>query len=118
MSSGFTGRTARGGAAAGRSWSGTPSTSSEPCRSAGLPDPFTTADLAQALRRPRRLAQQATYCLRVAEVIDVAGKQRNSIAYRLMASRDGAIAPGLYDPAMDSPLRSPSVDRAAAGPKP
>jgi hypothetical protein len=85
---------------------------------ADLPDPFTTADLARGLRCPRRLAQQAAYCLRVAEVIDVAGKQRHAVAYRFRASRDEAMADDLYDPAMDSPLRAPSVDRSEAGAKP
>jgi len=57
-----------------------------------LPDPFTTADLALALGCPRRLAQQAAYCLRVAEVIDVAGKRRHAVEYRLAATRGGSAA--------------------------
>jgi len=50
----------------------------------GLPAPFTTADLAAKLGRPRRLAQQMTYCLRVAEVIAAAGKKGNAIEYRIV----------------------------------
>lgn len=46
-----------------------------------LPDPFTTADLAAALGRPRRLAQQAAYCLRESGAITVAGKRGNAILY-------------------------------------
>lgn len=46
-----------------------------------LPDPFTTADVASALSRPRRLAQQATYCLRNAGVIRAVGKQGNAVRY-------------------------------------
>jgi len=49
---------------------------------ATLPDPFTTAELAAALGRSRRLAQQMAYCLRQAGVIVIAGKQGNAIAYR------------------------------------
>lgn len=42
---------------------------------------FTTADLAQALGRQRRLAQQMTYCLRRAGVIEAEGKVGNAIVY-------------------------------------
>ena len=42
---------------------------------------FTTADLAAALGRPRRLAQQMTYCLRGAGVIEMVGKEGNAIVY-------------------------------------
>ena len=48
-----------------------------------LPTTFTTADLAKAMRKPRRLAQQATYCLRKMGVITSVGKQGRSVAYRL-----------------------------------
>jgi hypothetical protein len=80
-----------------------------------LPDPFTTAELADGLGCPRRIAQQAAYCLRVAEVIEVAGKRRHSVEYRLSATRDGSKALDLYDPAMESPLYTPTVDRSEAG---
>ena len=46
-----------------------------------LPLQFTTADLATAVRRPRRLAQQMTFCLRHAGVIDATGKQGNAVVY-------------------------------------
>ena len=47
----------------------------------GLAEPFSTADLAQAIRRPRRLAQRMAYCLRKMRVIDLAGKQGNAMLY-------------------------------------
>ena len=53
----------------------------------GLPDPFTSADLALALRCPRRLAQQSAYCLRAAEVIVAVGKQQHSLAYLIAPPR-------------------------------
>jgi hypothetical protein len=53
---------------------------------AGLPDEFTTADLAACLGRPRRLAQQMTYCLRHAGVVDIVGKQGNAIVHRRSAA--------------------------------
>lgn len=46
-----------------------------------VPQQFTTAELAAVLRRPRRLAQQMTYCLRRVGVIDVVGKDGNAIVY-------------------------------------
>lgn len=46
-----------------------------------VPQRFTTVDVADALGRPRRLAQQMTYCLRRAGVIDMVGKERNAIVY-------------------------------------
>ena len=50
---------------------------------AGLADSFTTADLATELGRPRRVAQQMAYCLRVAEIIVAVGKRGNAVEYRL-----------------------------------
>jgi hypothetical protein len=47
----------------------------------GLPDPFTTADLAQALSQPRYLMQKMAYCLRKMGAVDVAGKRGNAILY-------------------------------------
>ncbi|MDJ0923530.1 MAG: hypothetical protein QNJ77_03125 [Acidimicrobiia bacterium] len=49
----------------------------------GLPDPFTTADIAAAAGCPRRLAQATTYCLRHAGAIEPVGKRGNTIEYRL-----------------------------------
>jgi hypothetical protein len=48
---------------------------------AALPQPFTTADLARALGRPRRLAQRMAYCLREMGVLQVEGKRRNAMLY-------------------------------------
>lgn len=48
----------------------------------GLPDPFTTADLADGLGRPLRLAQQMAYCLRTTGVIVADGKRGRSVQYR------------------------------------
>lgn len=42
---------------------------------------FTTADLASALGRRRRLAQQMTYCLRHVGAIEMVGKTGNAIVY-------------------------------------
>jgi hypothetical protein len=46
-----------------------------------LPQEFTTADLAATLGGTRRLAQQMTYCLRSAGVIEMVGKTGNAIVY-------------------------------------
>jgi hypothetical protein len=48
----------------------------------GLPDTFTTADLAEALGRPRRLAQRMAYCLRKMQVVDPVGKKGRAVLYR------------------------------------
>lgn len=47
----------------------------------GLPDPFTTADLAKGLGRSRHVAQEVAYCLRVADAIETAGRGRQGILY-------------------------------------
>lgn len=47
-----------------------------------LPGEFTTAELAAGLGRPRRLAQQLTYCLRQLGGIEMVDKRGNSIVYR------------------------------------
>ena len=46
-----------------------------------LPERFTTADLAAAMRRPRRLGQQAAYCLHACDVVQIVGKEGNAIVY-------------------------------------
>jgi hypothetical protein len=46
-----------------------------------LPEPFTTADLAAAIGRPRRLAQKMAYCLREMGTIDPAGKRGRAVLY-------------------------------------
>ena len=48
----------------------------------GLPEEFTTSDLAHGLGRPRRLAQQMAYCLRHAGVVEVVGKRGNAHLHR------------------------------------
>ena len=47
----------------------------------GLAEPFTTADLARALAKPRRLAQRMAYCLRGLGVLEAVGKRGNAILY-------------------------------------
>lgn len=54
---------------------------------AAVRDEFTTADLAAALSRPRRLAQQMAYCLRKAGLIEAVGKSGRSILYVRMPDR-------------------------------
>lgn len=46
-----------------------------------LVEPFTTADLAVAIGRPRRLAQRMAYCLREIDIISQAGKRGNALLY-------------------------------------
>ena len=46
-----------------------------------LEEPFTTASLAAAIGRPRRLAQQIAYCLRSTDTIRIAGKTGNTLEY-------------------------------------
>jgi hypothetical protein len=48
---------------------------------ANLPTPFTTADLASAMARPRRLAQRMAYCLREMGVLEPTGKRGNNLLY-------------------------------------
>jgi len=47
-----------------------------------LPEPFTTADVAQAGGQPRWLAQKMAYCLRKMGAIRQEGKRRNALLYR------------------------------------
>ena len=54
---------------------------------AALPEPFTTLDLARAMRSPRRLGQQAAFCFRKAGVSEVCGKTGNALLYRRAAKR-------------------------------
>jgi len=48
---------------------------------ASLPQPFTTADLAEAGGHPRFLARKIAYCLREMGAIRVAGKKGNAVLY-------------------------------------
>lgn len=50
---------------------------------AGLPDPFTTADLATGLGRSRHLAREVAYCLREAGVLRTTGRTSSGIEYEL-----------------------------------
>lgn len=56
----------------------------------GLPGVFTTGDLAKALERPRRAAQQMAYCLRETGLIETVGKQGNAFEYRVNQTCPGA----------------------------
>lgn len=47
----------------------------------GLPDAFATADLAAAIGRPRRVAQQFAYCLRKGGCIEQVGARGNARLY-------------------------------------
>lgn len=49
---------------------------------AKLPVEFTTAHLANAMRSPRRLGQQAAFCFRAAGVCEICGKAGNALVYR------------------------------------
>jgi len=49
----------------------------------GLPDPFTTAHLAEGLGRSRHLAQEVAYCMRESGAIRTAGRDRRGILYQL-----------------------------------
>lgn len=48
----------------------------------GLPETFTTTDIADSLGRSRRTAQQMAYCLRRTDSIVAVGKRGNAIEYR------------------------------------
>ena len=47
--------------------------------------PFTTHELAKALRESKRLAQKMAYCLRKSGVLQVVGKRGNAFLYRPVA---------------------------------
>jgi hypothetical protein len=49
----------------------------------GLPETFTTADIAAGLRTPRRAAQRVAYCLRKTGIAEPVGKRGNEVEYRL-----------------------------------
>ena len=59
-----------------------------------LPEPFGTAELADAAGISRRLAQQMTYCLRNMGALEVVGKNRRELVYRRRnePSRDATAA--------------------------
>jgi hypothetical protein len=49
---------------------------------ASVPEEFTTADLARAIRQPRWMAQKVAYVLRTMGVLRVVGKRGNALLYR------------------------------------
>ncbi|GMQ97910.1 MAG: hypothetical protein BMS9Abin17_0413 [Acidimicrobiia bacterium] len=49
----------------------------------GLPNPFTTADLAKVLGRSRHLAREVAYCLRVSGAVNTVGRDKRGILYAL-----------------------------------
>lgn len=53
---------------------------------AELSNPFTTLNLARALRQPRYLAQKMAYCLRGMGVVEVVGKEGRAWLYSLVES--------------------------------
>jgi hypothetical protein len=52
-----------------------------------LASPFTTSDLAKALKQPRWLMQKMAYCLREMGAIEPVGKQGNAILYQIAAGQ-------------------------------
>ena len=54
---------------------------------ADLPEPFTTADYATRSRLPRRLTQQAAYCLHALSLLERVGKAGNAHLYRRLESQ-------------------------------
>ncbi|MEX0785072.1 MAG: hypothetical protein WD939_00395 [Dehalococcoidia bacterium] len=52
---------------------------------AHLPERFRASDIATAIGRPRRLAQQVAYCLRKSGLIEQAGNEQNAIVYSRVA---------------------------------
>lgn len=49
---------------------------------ARLPETFTTTDIAAAMKSTRSLAQQAAYCFREGGVIEIYGKDGNTLVYK------------------------------------
>jgi hypothetical protein len=49
----------------------------------GLPEPWTTEDLAKSIGQPRWLVQKMVYCLRESGAIQSVGKKRNAILYAI-----------------------------------
>jgi hypothetical protein len=56
----------------------------------GLPDPFTTQDIATHADIPRWLAQKMAYCLRKCGAAEPVGKQKNAVLYHVPAKRRAA----------------------------
>ncbi|MBW1785709.1 MAG: hypothetical protein JRK53_03690 [Deltaproteobacteria bacterium] len=49
----------------------------------GMPEPFSTEELAEGIDQPRWLAQKMAYCLRNMGALDIVGKNGNSILYSI-----------------------------------
>lgn len=60
---------------------------------ATLPDAFLTSDIAEALGRSRRLAQQVAYCLKACGLIEQVGRRGNAIIYSRCDAVRAAVAP-------------------------
>jgi hypothetical protein len=71
-------------------------------------DPFTTAELAAWLGRPRAHAQRVAYCLRLSGAVDVVGKRGNGLLYR----RAAPFAVETNPPAPRRPRRCAALDAA------
>jgi hypothetical protein len=50
---------------------------------ATLPEPFTTKELAAAIKQPPALAQKMAYCLREMNVIIISGKRGRALVYEI-----------------------------------
>jgi len=48
---------------------------------ADLPEPYSTKELAESIDQPRWLAQKMAYCLRSMGVLEIVGKNGNSLLY-------------------------------------
>jgi len=57
----------------------------------GLPERFSTSDLAEDLGQPRRLAQKMAYCLRNMGSIEVVGKKGNLLLYSVASPALGQL---------------------------
>jgi hypothetical protein len=64
----------------------------------GLPDTFTTSDLAAAIHRPRRVAQQLAYCLAKVGALEGVGKRGHSVLYRVASSPSASSRPHRLHP--------------------
>jgi hypothetical protein len=60
----------------------------------GLPEPFTTTELALGLRQTRRAAQQMAYCLRAVDAIVAVGRRRRAVEYRVARVAGRRAMPG------------------------
>lgn len=58
-----------------------------------LPEPFDTAELAEAAGIGRRLAQHMTYCLRAMGMLEIDGRRRGALLYRRAETPDRRYRP-------------------------